>query len=267
MNLTRTDQPEPVTEGAAAELTLALPEPGLTFEQGDEWCVVKVGGQWREIRFHDYADIFTIPGLYEKLFYQLLECQSPTVIRELLTGELDRRGIDPSSLRVLDLGAGNGIVGEEVRSLGAAQVVGADILPEAGAAAHRDRPTVYTEYLVADITDLPPADHDRLSGYRFNTLTCVAALGFADIPPAAFRAAYNLVEDGGSVAFTLKDEFVSDQDSTGFAGLIKRATTSGSLEIADSRHYRHRLSVDGTPLHYVAFVGTKHSDLPADLLP
>lgn len=267
MNATQTQRPGGHPGNTQTELLLALPEPSLTFEQGDEFCVVKQDGHWQEIRFHDYEDIYVIEGLYEKLFYDVLECASPKVIRELIAAELAKRGSDPASLRVLDLGAGNGIVGEELHALGVERVVGADILPEAAAAARRDRPAVYADYLVADMSALTTAERAMLADHRFTALTCVAALGFADIPPACFREAFNLVENGGLIAFTLKDEFLTDQDSTGFAGLIKRATASGALELATSQRYQHRLAVDRTPLHYVAFVGTKTADLPLEPLP
>lgn len=267
MTQSQTDHAEQLAGGNAVGLTLALPEPSMTFEQGDEWCVVKLADGWREFRFHDYADIYEIKGLYEKLFYDLLKCDSPRIVCELLSAELADRKIEPTTLRVLDLGAGNGIVGEELHKLGVERVVAADILTQAADAARRDRPTVYAEYVVTDMAKLIDEDRQRLAAHRFNALTCVAALGFDDIPPACFREAFNLVDDGGSIAFTLKDEFLTDHDSTGFAGLIKRATASGALDITTSKPYRHRLAVDGTPLHYVAFVGTKRADLPIESLP
>ena len=62
---------------------IALPEPSLSMEQDSEWCVIRDEGQWQEIRFHDYEEIYMIPGLYERLFYDILKCNSPTTIRKL----------------------------------------------------------------------------------------------------------------------------------------------------------------------------------------
>ena len=50
-------------------------------------------------------------------------------------------------------------------------------------------------------------------------LICVAALGFGDIPPEAFMAAFEQVTEGGWVAFCIKDEFISEEDRSGFSKL------------------------------------------------
>ena len=42
-----------------------------------------------------------------------------------------------AQLRVLDVGAGNGMVGEELDRMGAKHIVGVDIIPEAAEAAQR----------------------------------------------------------------------------------------------------------------------------------
>src|SRR5690606_41064902 len=79
---------------------------------------VLLDGSWQQVRFHDYDRIFTIPGLYEQLFHDILDCRSPDVIGKLLKEELQRNNVPASSLRVLDLGAGNGVVGEQLRTVG-----------------------------------------------------------------------------------------------------------------------------------------------------
>ena len=53
-------------------------------DQDEEWCEIVARGEKRRIRFHDYADLFRIPGLYEELFYDRLECCSPSYISNLL---------------------------------------------------------------------------------------------------------------------------------------------------------------------------------------
>jgi predicted TPR repeat methyltransferase len=242
-------------------IRIALPDPSVGYEQDSEWCVVEIGGAWREIRFHDYADIFPVQGLYERLFYDILQCSSPPVVRRMLQAEMERAGADVGGLRVLDLGAGNGIMAEELKVAGVPTVVGADIIVEAREAALRDRPTVYEDYHILDMTALSDAQRAVLDDYRFTGLTCVAALGFGDVPPVAFRESFNLVQDGGWIAFTIKDGFLDDRDTTGFAGLIKGAIGNGSLEVLASERYRHRLSTAGEPLHYQAIVGRKAGEL------
>ena len=185
-------------EVARRALRVALPEPGSRYDQDDEWCVVqRTDGTWQEFRFHDYDRIFEVPGLYEKIFYDVLGCDSPRFMVGLLGEALAGADVRPDDLRVLDLGAGNGIMAEELAAEGVTHSVGVDILPEARTAAERDRPGLYAGYHVADLTALPAAEHAALAEHRLNALTVVAALGFGDIPPAALRTAYDLVDDGG----------------------------------------------------------------------
>jgi SAM-dependent methyltransferase len=237
-----------------------------SLEQDHEWCRVTVDGRTRDIRFHDYDEIYSIPGLYEFLFYERLKCCSPEVVRGLLEEELESDDVDPAGLRVLDLGAGNGMVGEELVDMGAGSIVGIDLLPEAAAAARRDRPGVYDDYFVLDLTELSGECRRDLRSRRFNTLVTVAALGFGDIPPLAFAEAFNLVCDGGWIAFNIKEHFLDDGDPTGFSRLIGRLLETGIVEQRAEKVYRHRLSTSGDALEYVAIVGVKRSDVPADLI-
>lgn len=258
MSLSERTVPETATR---ADFEVELPEVGQDVDQDEEWCELLVGGARRRIRFHDYHEIYAVPGLYERLFYDRLKCQSPSVVRRLLARALAERGTDPGELRVLDVGAGNGIVGEELRELGVGAVYGIDIIKEAAAAAHRDRPGVYDRYLVADLTDLAGDERDALAGATLNTMTTVAALGFDDMPPHAFAAAYNLISTPGLVAFTIKEEFVAKPDLSGFNILIRRMFDDGVIRPLAKERYQHRLSVQGEPLYYVAFVAEKVSDV------
>jgi SAM-dependent methyltransferase len=246
---------------SSADLPIALPERAEAFAQDEEWCVARIGGEWRELRFHDYHLIYEVEGLYERLFYDVLRCSSPGKVRALLESELRRAGTAPEELRVLDLGAGNGIMGEELVALGVDAVVGVDIIPEAAEAASRDRPGVYVDYHVLDMTDLGHDDRGLLRGYDVNCLTCVAALGFGDIPPRAFAEAFNLVAEGGWIAFNIKEDFLNGRDRSGFARLIERSIDRGCFEMQVRERYPHRLATNGEPLHYVAMVGNKRKDI------
>lgn len=252
-----------VTSSADFEVFLPELDGDLLLDQDEEWCEVLVDGRRDRIRFHDYHRIYDIPGMYERLFYDMLECVSPRLVRDLLATALAEHAMTAENLRVLDVGAGNGMVGEEIRTLGVETVHGVDILQEAAAATRRDRPDVYDDYLVADLTDLTPEQHDALLHADLNTMTTVAALGFGDIPPAAFVGAFNLIETPGLLAFTIKDDFLSDDDPSGFSRLIQRMLTENTIVPLAEKHYRHRLSVHGKPLEYIAFVARKTDDVPA----
>lgn len=241
---------------------IALPEPNLHMEQDSEWCVIRDDDGWNEIRFHDYAQIYMTPGLYERLFYDILKCNSPTTVRKLLEGQMKKAGESPETLRVFDLGAGNGMMGEELADLGAELIVGSDILEEAALAADRDRPELYADYFVADLTNLSAPERQKMAAYRFNALTCVAALGFGDIPPLAFAEAYNLVEPNGWIAFNIRDNFLEDEDPTGFASIIRRMIDEGLFSMEIQKRYQHRIATNGDPLYYAALVGRKRKSVP-----
>jgi SAM-dependent methyltransferase len=254
-------------DGAAAglevaEVEIALPDPAGDLAQDEEWYELSVDGETRRVLFHDYAQTYSVPGVYERLFYDELKCVSPSTVCGLLEEHVASEGRDPAELRVLDVGAGNGMVGEQLAEMGAEQIVGVDIIEEAAEAAERDRPGVYDDYLVVDLSDLPDAEREQLRSRDLNCLTSVAALGFGDIPPAAFAEAYNLVEEGGPVGFSIKEEMLSGEDSSGFSRLIDEAIGDGALEIKVERRYRHRLALNGEPLYYVAMVAEKARDLP-----
>lgn len=246
-------------------LEIRIPENEPHVDQDEEWCEVSMDGETFRVRFHDYAEIYAIPGLYEALFYEKLECCSPQTVCGLLADQLDAEGADLGDLRILDLGAGNGMVGE--RLAGAGSIVGVDIIEEAADAARRDRPGVYDDYLVLDFTELPDSARDLLERRDLNGLVTVAALGFGDIPPRAFAEAYNLIADGGWIAFNIKEDFLDrEEDGTGFSRLIRKMLVAGVLDRLDQRAYPHRLSAGGDPLHYVAIIGRKNSDVPDELV-
>ena len=229
--------------------------------------VIEKGGQKVQIRFHDYDQIYLRPGLYEQLFYERLKCASPTKVGELLERALNTAQEPITALRVLDLGAGNGMMGEMLKKRhGVARLVGADISREARDAAFRDRPDVYDEYYVNDFTDLQAEDQEQLEEWSFDCLTSVAALGFGDIPPRAFFNSLQLIKSEGWVAFNIKETFLDRSDQTGFSKFVRELIFSEYLDVYHIERYRHRLSMEGSPLFYFALVGKKTAKIPADFL-
>jgi predicted TPR repeat methyltransferase len=250
----------------ASQYVLRFPQSGAGLDQDVEWCEVYDGSRWERLRLHDYADIYSRPGLYEHLFYDLLRCTSPQRVVGLLEDVLREAGVCPTRLRALDVGAGNGMVGEELRRLGIETLIGLDIIPEAAEAAQRDRPMLYDQYLVADLTALSEEDESLLREARLNCLSTVSALGFGDIPAAAFAAAFNLLETPAWLAFNIKETFLSGDDSTGFCRLIRAMTDNRIIQIEAYRRYSHRLSISGKPLKYVAMTARKLCNLDQELV-
>ena len=250
---------------SAVRYDLTFPEADTKADQDSECCEVRVDGEIRRIRFHDYNEIYNLPGLYEQLFYHELKCVSPTLLTELLTDTMAETGVDPGTIDALDIGAGNGMVGEELANRGIRSIVGVDIIQEAADAAERDRPDVYDDYFVEDLTDRPPAVERTIEERGFSCMTTAAALGFGDIPPLAFAIALNLLADDAWVAFTIKDRFLDeDAEESGFSTLVNRLCDEGRLEVLAKRRYRHRMAVDGRELHYVAVVARRRDLAPLE---
>lgn len=257
------------TSGAIAERAQAygirLPDED-NLSQDREWIEFEQDGVVRRIRLHDYSDIYRVPGLYESLFARTLQCTSPTRVVGLLRDVMLDQGDDPHRLRVLDVGAGNGMVGYELQSIGVDSVFGTDIIEEARDAVERDRSWCYDGYLVADLTGLSELDEATFLRQRFNAMTCVAALGFGDIPAAAFVKAISLIESGGWVAFNIKSDFIQERDRSGFSRLLKDLQKADILTMQAYVRYQHRLALSGEPLYYVAMIARKGQEVSEEIM-
>lgn len=200
------------------------------------------------------------------MFYERLKCNSPTKVSEALRYSLSQVQENLSELRVLDLGAGNGMMGEQLRKQGVARLVGADIILEAKEATERDRLMIYDAYYVADFCKLTEEQREDLQAWSFNCLTTVAALGFGDIPAKAFIEAFNILQSKGWIAFNIKETFLDKRDESGFSTAIRELIFSEYLDVYYLERYQHRLSMEGQPLYYFAISGRKNADIPQDFL-
>lgn len=228
--------------------------------------LVGSSGDRRKIRLHDYDEIYKIQGLYEQIFYERLKCQSPNKVTEILKAAIAQEEGNFTELRVLDLGAGNGIMGEALKKYGVSRLVGVDIIPEAQEASERDRPGLYDAYYIADFCNLTDEQREEIGSWQFDCMTTVAALGFDDIPTKAFVEAFNITKSKGWIAFNIKETFLDNSDETGFSKTIRELIFSEYLDIYYLERYRHRLSIEGEPLFYFAVVGRKNADITQQFL-
>ena len=150
------------------------------------FTLIEPNGTQTELRFHDYDAIYERQGLYEQLFYDRLKCQSPEKVVSILRYAMSGEPWLFNELRVLDLGAGNGMVGEVLQKHGVARIVGVDISKPAAIAVQRDRPGVYDEFYAIDMSNMSQDQREELMSWRFNCMVTVAALGFGDIPVRVF---------------------------------------------------------------------------------
>lgn len=215
-------------------------------EAAERFSFRREDGSWtKPTLLHDYGPLYDIAGGYETLVQGVLECRSPRFLAEMLRSVVGRslRG-----RRVLDIGAGNGVSGEELWRVGARDLVGVDREPAAARAAQRDRPGLYKSYF-ASIEDALPL----LRTGRLDTLTSVGALGSNHVPTDVFANTWASFEPGAYFAVTVPPSHVEFLDMLGSPELQRHT------ELLRKAEFRHRLTMSGQPVHYLAIVGRKQA--------
>jgi len=213
----------------------------ITFPAGGEdWIEYGPPGERRRVGFHDYAALYAVPGLYERVFYEELGMCSAEVVVGLYAEALRGLGREGAGERVFDLGAGSGIGGELLRrEVGVGTVVGLDLEPAARAAAERDWPGVYEEYLIEDLA-AAPGTFETLAAHDFTALVAVSAIGAGHIPLELLaETIHRLLRPGGLFAFAVAEELVPHF----FDELFARV----DAERLGRRDYAHRRQTDGSP--------------------
>ena len=237
---------------------VALPE--VDASKDPEYCLVAHEGTWQQVRLSEDSLLWEWPGVYEYLVGGLLGGDAARTICALLKDQIEGAGVQVERLRVLDLGAGNGWVGSELADIGAGWISGVDRYPAAAAAAERDNPGVYDEYLVMDLRRLSEAQRDRLMHFDFSCLACVEPLGTDEPAPSAFTEAFNVLAPDGWLAFHVPEEALQGERDSRFAKLIRQMVKSGAISLLAQERYRHRYTTQGDPLVHVAFIGRKQRD-------
>ncbi len=227
--------------GFTAELVAQPDDPQI----GSELIRVRYDdGAEEELRLHDYGRLYALPGVYEQIVQERLGCRSPQQLATMLGEVVDRLGWDRRTVRAIDIAAGNGVSGEALAAAGLHPVLGTDIVPSARAAAQRDRPGVYDEYLTLDLLALSPVQRSAIAGLHAKLLSCVAPVGAqsSELPPEALIAAASLLDRDGLVAYM--HDPVSGPDQV--TGALWRRSGIEAEEQARVR-YLHRYTVNGEP--------------------
>lgn len=223
--------------------------------QDEEALVLKFeDGREEHMRLHEYSRVYDIPGLYEEVVQKRLECASPKTLADALVQETTKAGVPPSDLRVLDLGAGNGVVGDELRGHGVEVLIGQDNIEEARTAAFRDRPGLYGEYLVGDLQTLPAID-DLTESMQLNCLVGAGALGLGHISAETFDRTWQRFRPGSWFAVTVAESLVTPASE--FGDYLQDLRRSSTTRLCVQERFRHRLTMSGTPIYYFVVVGTK----------
>ena len=157
-------------------------------------------------------------------------------------------------LNILDVAAGNGIVGAELRKQlgekpGIRRLIGTDLLESARSAALRDRPDVYDDYVAADLTQ--PHDSGLPSSSDIVVICAALGPGDGDLPLEAVDGAISLLRADGLLTLTVNagshragsspPRWRSFMDSIGGSG----GSHWQGLEEVGRQKFRHRKNIQG----------------------
>jgi hypothetical protein len=217
-----------------------------------EYVGLRPPGADREeiVHLHSYERIYRVPGLYEHIVQDLLRCRSPQVAVDALARALATLRLDPARLALLDLGAGTGLVGELVKGLGVTTVVGLDSLAGAREACLRDRPGVYADYLVGDLTASDPTLLAQLRARRPDGLIAAGAFGGTHMPPEALARSLALLPERAPVVFTIHERWTASDEPGGFQTPLAELLASGRLRLLERSRFEHRITTTGEPIVY-----------------
>lgn len=191
-------------------------------------------GRVETFSMHEYGRVYAVPGLYEQVVQRMLGCTTPDVVARMLAGAAP----DPAAVRVLDLGAGNGVSGSALADAGLRPVVAIDIEPAARPATLRDRPGLYDLVLTADVASLSTADGAAVRAREPNALTLVGAIGNDHVGPKELRAAALLLAPRALIAYAYP-EYEDDAELRAVLASLGAVTELGR------ERYVHRRTASG----------------------
>ena len=225
--------------------------------QSDEFFLATVDGKRRRYNIHDYDTLYAIPWLYDIALYHALVCRTPTEMSAAIDRVWTDENVDRASLRTLELGAGSGAFGHELRKLGVGRLEAIDISKPAALAAGRDRPGLYDAYHVDDLTALGPETRSKLEAAEFNVVAMASATGWGNhIPLAGFERAFELLQPEGWFIFHVKPND-PDPECIELCAWIDRMAREGELRQAYRASHFHRKSSNGQDIHYDVVIGAK----------
>ncbi|MCC6572904.1 MAG: hypothetical protein IT462_03850 [Planctomycetes bacterium] len=212
-----------------------------------DFCEVMRDGAWERIDFNDCEKIFGVPGLYEEIFHRRVDWQSHARVSWLLDNTLKQFNDRPQNLRVLELGAGNGVVGERMRELGIRALAGLDASSSARDAAHRDRPGLYDEYFVAEDGGISPRQTSAIQAFEPNCLLAVASIGCRHARAATLEAVTSLLPAGAWLVVNAGYEW--SDGGMNYATVLKEMAARNLVEINSYSIYSQE---DGRPYAVMA---------------
>jgi trans-aconitate methyltransferase len=240
-----------VGDGSTA-LQVELDETPGRAQQEESFVLTRQDGSSERIVLHDYSRVYAVPGLYEEVVQHRLGCASPRVLAETLADAVAAAGASTAGLRVLDIGAGNGVVGEELHARGAQVVAGTDGVVAARDAARRDRPELYEIYAIAGVDEI---DVEQLvADHGLNALTSAGALGIGHVEVADVARWWTAFPPGSWFAVTVPLD-VADPAGEDLPGALTAADPT--TQVVRNETFAHRRRMSGETITYSVVVAHK----------
>lgn len=129
---------------------------------------------------------------------------------------------DPES-KLLDAGAGTGMVGQELARLGFKRITALDLSP--GMLMVANEKFVYEELVVGELGKPLPFETDS-----FDSTTCVGTFTIGHAPPESLDELVRATKSGGYVVFTIRTDHYTEG---GFDVKMNALADSGKWELAE----------------------------------
>jgi len=147
-------------------------------------------------------------------------------IPQLMADELSH--LKPKDGRVLDAGAGTGLVGQYLGSLGYGNLVAIDISAEMLNKAREKR--VYKEFYQMDLGETLDFPDDS-----FDAVVCAGVLTFSHAPAMSLREMVRVTKPGGYILYSLRTDAF---DSMGFEDIHKELESDRKWQLVEKKGYQ-----------------------------
>lgn len=210
------------------------------------WC--DDTGRQVETGLHDYAALYQVPGLYEATYFRWLGGRAPQLLAEALAQVVSPR--ERPDRQVLDVGAGTGVVGEQLAAVGFLRMAGTDLEPASERAIRRDRAQHYQHLRTMDLTSPTDDDQAWLRTLSPQIITVVGAIGFGHLPVDALAALTGVLPPGGLLALTVALGFEQHPELAEHSALLLGPAYRRLARLEGL----HRQTADGARLEIAALV-------------
>lgn len=136
--------------------------------------------------------------------------------------------ITPGSGRILDAGAGTGLVGQYLGSLGYGDLVAMDISNEMLNKAREKG--VYQEFHQMDLGEALDFPDDS-----FDAVVCAGVLTFSHAPARSLYEMVRVTKTGGHILYSLRTDAY---ESMGFEGITKQLDTDGKWQLVEKKGHQ-----------------------------